>query len=76
MNHLPRLVPGGDTSRADRADRLAAALAAAAEGRSVRELEDLAAGWAKGETPDAPPAAGPLATLCRRLAMAALEAAP
>ncbi|MEO3432150.1 hypothetical protein [Inquilinus sp. CAU 1745] len=71
MNHLPRLVPGGDTSRVN---RLADALAAA-QGRSVRELETLAAGWAKGEIPDAPPAGGSLATLCRRLAMAALEAA-
>lgn len=71
MNHLPRLVPEGDTSRTD---RLTDALAAA-EGRSIRELETLAARWAKGAIPDAPPAAGPLATLCRRLALAALEAA-
>lgn len=74
MNHLPRLVPEGDSSRADRVNRLAGALAAA-EGRSVRELETLAARWAKREIPDAPPASGPLAILCRRLAMAALEAA-
>lgn len=73
MNHLPRLIAGTDPARARLAERLAGALAAA-EGRSVRELEDLAARWAKGAIPDAPPAAGPLAILCRRLAMAALEA--
>lgn len=73
MNHLPRLVAGTDPARARLIERLAGALAAA-ESRSVRELEGLATQWARGKIPDAPPASGPLATLCRRLAAAALEA--